>query len=63
MSVSCKSCGDTRPPDTRCSHCGGHGLKHDMEGYVVECGYCEGGSIWPPRCLACSRFRKWSEGP
>ena len=59
----CKKCGDTRPPDTVCSRCSGHGLVYGYMGEPTECSTCGGGgNQHPPVCRGCSGFRKAVKG-
>lgn len=52
----CRSCGDTRRPDTDCSRCGGFGVVgHDEPHDCPTCG-CSG-TCWPPVCQGCGKYR------
>lgn len=54
--TSCKSCGDTRRPDTECSWCGGFGMVgYDEPHDCWHCGYS--GVQWPPICHGCGKYR------
>lgn len=53
----CKRCGNTDPPDTTCSHCGGSGGdRYSYDGSCYHCG--ASGAQWPPTCPNCCAFRR-----